>query len=122
VLFERDDFYVGGVSVGSADLRFLVRPGDPISVQVQPTPRPAAKSGRAVLASLKYNLSGSYPDPVVFEISGDRKILIRIPNIAARCSIASRISYLPEVHRVSFLFFTIVKYHGFPCILVARYS
>jgi hypothetical protein len=34
VLFEREDFYVGGVSVGGADLRFLVRPGDPISVQV----------------------------------------------------------------------------------------
>ena len=34
VLFERDDFYVSGVSVGGADLRFLVRPGDPITVQV----------------------------------------------------------------------------------------
>ncbi len=34
MLFEREDFYVGGVSVGGADLRFLVRPGDPISVQV----------------------------------------------------------------------------------------
>ena len=34
MLFERDDFYVSGVSVGGADLRFLVRPGDPITVQV----------------------------------------------------------------------------------------
>lgn len=35
VLFERDDFYVCGVHVGDADMRFLIRPGDGVSCQVQ---------------------------------------------------------------------------------------
>jgi hypothetical protein len=35
VVFERDDFYLCGVHVGEADMRFLLRPGD--SVTVQPT-------------------------------------------------------------------------------------
>ena len=34
VLFEREDFYVCGVHVGSADLRMLLRPGDKVSLQV----------------------------------------------------------------------------------------
>ena len=36
VLFEREDMYVCGVSVGAADMRLLIRPGDKISLQVNP--------------------------------------------------------------------------------------
>ena len=34
-VFERDDFYVCGVHVGEADLRFLIKPGDTVQVQVK---------------------------------------------------------------------------------------
>ena len=34
-VFERDDFYLCGVHVGEADMRFLIKPGDTITVQLK---------------------------------------------------------------------------------------
>ena len=34
-VFERDDFYLCGVNVGEADMRFLVKPGDTVTVQLK---------------------------------------------------------------------------------------
>ena len=34
-VFERDDFYLCGVHVGEADMRFLIRPGDTCSIQIR---------------------------------------------------------------------------------------
>ena len=34
-VFERDDFYLCGVHVGEADMRFLIRPGDSVNIQVK---------------------------------------------------------------------------------------
>ena len=34
-VFERDDFYLCGVHVGQADMRFLIKPGDLITVQIK---------------------------------------------------------------------------------------
>eukprot|EP00092_Neocalanus_flemingeri_P017268 GFUD01018672.1.p1 GENE.GFUD01018672.1~~GFUD01018672.1.p1 ORF type:complete len:1604 (+),score=493.83 GFUD01018672.1:83-4894(+) len=34
-VFERDDFYICGVFVGEADMRFLIRPGDSLTIQVK---------------------------------------------------------------------------------------
>ena len=34
-VFEREDFYLCGVQVGEADMRFLVRPGDSVQMQIK---------------------------------------------------------------------------------------
>ena len=34
-VFERDDFYLCGVHVGEADMRFLIRPGDNVNIQIK---------------------------------------------------------------------------------------
>ena len=34
-VFERDDFYICGVHVGEADMRFLIRPGDSLTIQLK---------------------------------------------------------------------------------------